>query len=128
MEALFTHNISCPAVIRTINNKQIAKIANGMTAASTAAESLPDDPDKQALIWVMIEEVKAGRVFAGGRPITSDTIPVVVKFYLPEGVLDNERRQIAAKYQTFIGVLMAIFGRSKILQLCHRIRASAESC
>lgn len=103
----------------TFSSEQIGGIAKGITAAAAAAESIPDDPRRQALTWVMIEEIKPGNVFAGGSRIVPNMIPVVVQFYPPAEVLDANRRRLAAErvHAAIVSALPEAL-RSRVLTSC----------
>lgn len=72
-------------------------LARGMTSAAKTVECIGDDPRQEFLTWVAIDEVKAGYMFAGGKDPLPRVIPVIVLFYLPEGVIDDAGRAEAVK-------------------------------
>jgi phenylpyruvate tautomerase PptA (4-oxalocrotonate tautomerase family) len=72
-------------------------LATGIHAAAKAAEQFGDEPMQEFLTWVVIEEVKAGGIFAGGADPLRSFIPVIVFFYPPGGVLDAAGHAVAVK-------------------------------
>lgn len=82
-------------------------LGRGIHAAAKAVEDWGDDPRQEAVTWIVIEEVKAGYLFAGGVDQTSRVIPVIVFFYPPAGVIDEA-------------------GRAKAVQLVHEAVANAK--
>jgi len=75
----------------------LAEIARGVTAAAKTAEQIPDDPRMEFLCWIAIEEVQAGHLFAGGADPTGRTVPIMVQYFVPAGVLDEGARAVAVK-------------------------------
>jgi phenylpyruvate tautomerase PptA (4-oxalocrotonate tautomerase family) len=73
------------------------EIAAGVTAAAKAVEQIGDDPRHEFTTWVVIEEIKRGFLFAGGRDPLSSVIPVLVSFHHPEGVIDQAGREEAVR-------------------------------
>lgn len=73
------------------------KLAKGITDASKQVEQIGDDPRQLATILVVIEEIKAGHIFAGGSDPLLRVLPVIVQFFVPEGVLDEPARADAAR-------------------------------
>jgi len=103
----------------TFATEELDKIAKGISEAVYKAESIPDNPRQRMLAWVMIEEIKAGHVFCGGKNIVPELVPVVVQFYPPEHVLDTERRALAAEL-VHSAILVAVdpSKRENILTSC----------
>lgn len=69
-----------------------ASLAAGIKSAAVAAEQMPDDPGKQLLCWIAVEEVAAGCWTCGGADMGAVLIPVQVQVQLPHGVLDDDSR------------------------------------
>lgn len=67
-------------------------IATGLTDVAKRVEQIGDDPRQEFLTWVVIDEVKAGYLFAGGHDPLARVIPVIVVFSPPEGVIGAEAR------------------------------------
>lgn len=67
-------------------------LAASIHGAAKAVERWGDDPRQEFLTWIVIEEVKAGFLFAGGRDPLSRAIPVIVLVYPPAGVIDATGR------------------------------------
>ncbi|MEP3245718.1 MAG: hypothetical protein ABJN40_02845 [Sneathiella sp.] len=76
---------------------QIDQIGTGITKAANAAEGIPDNPENQRLTWILVEEVASSQIYIGGNQVVPHAIPVIVQFHAPEGVLDADRRKIAAE-------------------------------
>jgi len=74
-----------------------ARLAQGLTAAAKTVEQIGDDPRHLFSTWVLVEEFKAGDLFAAGQPVTELLLPVMVMFHHPEGVVDAAGRALAAK-------------------------------
>lgn len=69
-----------------------ATLATGIHAAAKSVERWGDDPRQEFLTWIVLEEVKAGYLFAGGHDPLSRAIPVIVLVYPPAGVIDDAGR------------------------------------
>jgi phenylpyruvate tautomerase PptA (4-oxalocrotonate tautomerase family) len=72
-------------------------LGRGITAAAKRVEQIGDDPRQEFTTWVVIEEIKAGRFFAGGNDTLARALPVIVLFYTPEGVIDKAGRVEAVR-------------------------------
>src|ERR1700735_2292276 len=68
------------------------RLGKGITAVAKQVEQIGDVPRHEFTTWVVIEEVKAGRFFAGGNDPLSRVVPVIVLFYVPEGVIGEAAR------------------------------------
>jgi phenylpyruvate tautomerase PptA (4-oxalocrotonate tautomerase family) len=73
------------------------RLGKGITAVAKQVEQIGDDPRHEFTTWVVIEEVKAGHFFAGGNDPLSRVIPVIVLFYVPEGVIGEAGRVDAVR-------------------------------
>jgi phenylpyruvate tautomerase PptA (4-oxalocrotonate tautomerase family) len=73
------------------------RLAKGITAAAKTVEQIGDDPRQEFLTWVVIEEIKAGRFFAGGHDAVAHVLPVIVLFHVPAGVIDEAGRAEAVR-------------------------------
>jgi len=67
-------------------------LATGVHAAAKAVERWGDDPRQEFLTWIVLEEVKAGYLFAAGRDPLSQAIPVIALVFPPAGVIDAAGR------------------------------------
>jgi len=67
-------------------------LAAAVHGAAKAVERWGDEPRQESLTWIVLEEVKAGYLFAGGRDPLSRAIPVIVLVYPPAGVIDDAGR------------------------------------
>ena len=72
-------------------------LAERVTAAAKAVEQIGDDPRHLFLTWITIEEIKPGCLLAGGADPLARVIPVIVFFYPPAGVVDQDRRAEAVR-------------------------------
>jgi phenylpyruvate tautomerase PptA (4-oxalocrotonate tautomerase family) len=75
----------------------VAAIGKGVTAAAKTVEQIGDEPMQEFTTWVVVEEVEAGRLFAGGNDPTARVIPVIVFFHPPAGVIDEAGRAQAVR-------------------------------
>ena len=69
------------------------RLGKGITAVAKQV----DDPRHEFTTWVVIEEVKASHFLAGGNDPLSRVVPVIVFFYVPEGVIDEAGRAEAVR-------------------------------
>ena len=83
------------------------RLAAGITAAAKRVEQIGDDPRHLFLIWVVIEEIKSGSLYAGGDDPLARVIPVIVLFCPPSGVIDHD-------------------GRAEVVRLIHEAVAAAK--
>lgn len=79
------------------SSEQISALAQGVTLAAYEAESTPDDEAKRMLTWVVVDETPTKNILIGGQALVPTMIPVIVRFCVPEGVFDDERKQIAVE-------------------------------
>ncbi|WP_109355485.1 tautomerase family protein [Sphingorhabdus sp. EL138] len=102
----------------SLSPSQLDDVVAGITEAARKAEGIPDTPEKRALIWVMVDELEPGRIYAGGKQAQPAVIPVVVQIYPPEGVLDQSRREGLAS--DIADVVRASFGEdvNKLMVSC----------
>ncbi len=73
------------------------RLVAGLNSAAAQAERIPNDPRKQALCWVVIEEVDPGNWTCGGRDVSVAVIPALAMVYVPAGVLDQASRSLYVK-------------------------------
>jgi len=73
------------------------RLGKGITTVAKQVEQIGDDPRQEFTTWVVIEEVKASHFFAGGNDPLSRVVPVIVLFYVPEGVIDEAGRVEAVR-------------------------------
>jgi phenylpyruvate tautomerase PptA (4-oxalocrotonate tautomerase family) len=71
-------------------------LAAAIHASAKAVERWGDSPQQEALTWVLVEEIAAGSFAVGGVDQSSRMIPVIVFFYAPAGVIDQDGRAMAA--------------------------------
>lgn len=90
-------NIVIRAPEGAFDAEALGMLARAATAVARFVEKGGDDPRHSALTWVAIDEVKPGRLFAGGADPLAQLIPVVVLFHYPAGVLDDDSRAEAAR-------------------------------
>jgi phenylpyruvate tautomerase PptA (4-oxalocrotonate tautomerase family) len=74
-----------------------AAIAAGLTQAAKQVEQIGDEPRHAMQIWIAIEEIAEGCLFAGGHDALKRIIPVFVQFYVPAGVVDGNARADAVR-------------------------------
>jgi phenylpyruvate tautomerase PptA (4-oxalocrotonate tautomerase family) len=79
------------------SSEQISELAQGITLAACEAESTPEDNAKRMLTWVVVDETPSKSIFIGGQALVPMMIPVMVRFCVPEGVFDEERKRIAVE-------------------------------
>jgi phenylpyruvate tautomerase PptA (4-oxalocrotonate tautomerase family) len=79
------------------DDKARQALGAGIHTAAKAAEQFGDEPMQEFLTWMVIEEVKAGYLFAAGADPLKHFIPVIVFFYPPGGVLDTVGHAKAVK-------------------------------
>ena len=73
------------------------KLGENVTEVAKAAEQIGDEPHHAMSTWVIIEEIKAGNMFSGGRDPLQAFIPASVFWYYPEGVFDQDGRAEAVR-------------------------------
>ena len=73
------------------------RLGKAITAAAKKVEQIGDDPRQEFTIWVAVEEIRAGHLFAGGHDPLSRVLPVIVMFYVPAGVIDSGGRAEAVR-------------------------------
>jgi phenylpyruvate tautomerase PptA (4-oxalocrotonate tautomerase family) len=76
----------------TFPSGQRAALIAGITRAAATAEQMPDDPAKQFVTWVVIEEIEAGAWGCGGTDVTAKMLPCMLQVFVPAGVLDEPAR------------------------------------
>jgi phenylpyruvate tautomerase PptA (4-oxalocrotonate tautomerase family) len=74
-----------------------AAIAADVTAAAKRVEQIGDEPAHLFTTWVIFEDIKPGHLFAGGADALTRAIPAVVFFHHPEGVIDQQGRELAVR-------------------------------
>ena len=75
----------------------VQHLAERVTVAAKQVEQIGDDPRHLFLTWIAVEEIKPGCLFAGGADPLAQVIPVIVFFYPPAGVIDQDRRAEAVR-------------------------------
>jgi phenylpyruvate tautomerase PptA (4-oxalocrotonate tautomerase family) len=71
---------------------QRAALMAGLTRAAASAEQMPDDPARQFVTWVAVEEIDSGSFSCGGADVTARMLPCMVQVFVPAGVLDEPAR------------------------------------
>jgi phenylpyruvate tautomerase PptA (4-oxalocrotonate tautomerase family) len=73
------------------------RLGKGITAVAKQVEQIGDDPRQERTTWVMIEESETRHFFVGGNDPGSRVVPVIVLFYVPEGVIGEAGRVEAVR-------------------------------
>jgi phenylpyruvate tautomerase PptA (4-oxalocrotonate tautomerase family) len=71
---------------------QRAALIAALTRVATSVEQMPEDPAKQFVTWVVVEEIEAGSWGCGGADVTAKMLPCMVQVFVPAGVLDEPAR------------------------------------
>jgi phenylpyruvate tautomerase PptA (4-oxalocrotonate tautomerase family) len=71
---------------------QRQQLATHVNAAAARYEQMPNDPKKQFVNWIAVDEVATGMLTCGGADMTAHVLPCMAMIYLPAGVLDAAAR------------------------------------
>jgi len=69
-----------------------ATLVGAINRVAAEVEQIADDPKKQFLCWIAIDEIAPGNWTCGGNDVTAHFIPVLAVVHLPAGVLDDAAR------------------------------------
>ena len=81
----------------TFTTEQIDRLGKSITDAAHTAERIPEDPQYHFLTWLTVREIEPEHLFIGGNRALPDFVPIVVKFYQPEGVMDKKQRKLLSE-------------------------------
>jgi phenylpyruvate tautomerase PptA (4-oxalocrotonate tautomerase family) len=96
-EEIFVPNIVVKVPQGAFDAAGCERLAKGITAVAKTVEQIGDDPRQELTAWVVIEEIRDGHFFAGGRDAVSRVLPVIVFFHAPAGVIGEAGRVEAVR-------------------------------
>lgn len=94
------------------------KLIGALNRLAAEVEQLPDDPKKQFLCWITIDEIAQGNMTCGGSDVTARYIPVLMTIHVPAGVVDDaaRARYVEGAHQALVSALP--LEKRRILSSC----------